>query len=244
MSTKTQELVDLDELVIKNGNSNREVTSKINKSGQLAETEMPSLVEVTDEEVRAAIEARVQAAYEKAMAQAREERAEPFGWWDLYAVGPFQPTARPFGLPVPPAPYLPHSVIRVGEIAYIVTILYAPTVNVFGLPYEIDYSTGSLDTWRLGPNSLNVTHRGHLNPHSPFIVDLLRFRAQEHGCFETNICARIYGCPYKGKENTAPPFAGFATRVIDLDGDMFVPGIGRRSPGLRYDGGLRFQVYE
>jgi hypothetical protein len=88
MSTKTQELVGLEELVIKNGNGNREVVSKVNKSGQLAETASPSLVEVTDEEVKAAIEAQLQAAYEKALATARKEDAEPYGWWDLYAIGP------------------------------------------------------------------------------------------------------------------------------------------------------------
>jgi hypothetical protein len=132
----------------------------------------------------------------------------------------------------------------VGEIAYVATILYVPTVNVFGLPYEIDYSTGNLDKWTLGPANLNVTHHGHLNPGFPFAVDLLRFRAREEGCFEMNICARIYGCSYDGKENTAPPFAGFASRVYKLDSDMFIPGIGSRPAGMRYDSGIRFQIYE
>lgn len=252
---------ELDELVVTT-NGNGGVALKSAKSTELATSGTASDEDAIIEEVKALIEAKVQAAYEKALESAQSDKkevAEPLGWWDLVGIGPFQRNATRFDLPNrPPAPYLPHQVIRVGETAYVATVLYVPSVSVFGLPYEIMYRTGSLDTWNLGPANLNVTHRGHLNPNSPFVVDILRFRANQEGCFEMNICARILGCDVNGRRNTAPPFAGFARRVYDFDREMFIPRIPALGPinapvpapptsgpqGWQVsDTGIRFQVY-
>jgi hypothetical protein len=51
--------------------------------------------------------------------------------------------------------------------------------------------------------------------------------------YEMNISARIFGC----NENYAPPFAGFAREVYDIDPDMFSP-----APGMG-DRPIRFMVY-
>ncbi len=249
---------ELDELVVKT-NGNGGVAIKASKTAELAKTSTASQDETSLEEVKALIEAKVQAAYEKALESTQQEVAEPLGWWDLVGIGPFQRNANLFDLPNrPPAPYLPHQVIRIGETAYVATVLYVPSVSVFGLPYEIMYRTGSLDTWNLGPANLNVTHMGHLNPNSHFVVDILRFRAQQEGCFEMNICARILGCDVNGRRNTAPPFAGFARRVYDFDREMFIPSIPSLGPinapvpapptsgpqgWQMHDTGIRFQIY-
>jgi hypothetical protein len=249
-----------DTLTIKAKASGNGVTAKASRVSDLDKPSTTTLSEdVAVEEVKALIEAKLQAAYEKALQSPQAEVAEPLGWWDLVGIGPFQPGANLFDLPNrPPAPYLPHQVIRIGETAYVATVLYVPSVSVFGLPYEIKYSTGNLETWNLGPANLNVTHRGHLNPNSPFVVDILRFRAQVEGCYEMNICARIFGCPVGNRPNTAPPFAGFARRVYDFDREMFIPRIPRLPGGANvpapptsgpqgwqvYDTGIRFQIYE
>src|SRR5438094_457754 len=69
----------------------------------------------TAEDVKAEVEARLQAALDQALAAGPQE-AELQGWWDLYAIGPIQ-NFRPGG------PFPPHGVIRAGEKAYIVTVL-------------------------------------------------------------------------------------------------------------------------
>src|SRR5262245_57129759 len=72
---------------------------------------------VTAEDVKAQVEARLQAALDQVLAgPPAAEVAELQGWWDLYAIGPIQFTW-------PGGPFPPSDVIRAGEPAFVVTIL-------------------------------------------------------------------------------------------------------------------------
>ncbi len=203
--------------------------------------------EMTIDDVKALIEDKVKAAYDQFLSTPREEIAEPLEWWDLYGLGPWQPGASM----TPPAgfsgPLLPNQVIRAGEVAYVATILvlnqFFPTsgpsaaeiLSSFALPYRIDYGTGELKKWQPAPAYLQHTSQGNLVPHVPYAVDVWGFTCQDEGLFEMNITARIYGCD----ENLAPPFAGFATTIIDLDKDMF-----GNPARVEQDIPIRFQCYK
>jgi hypothetical protein len=198
--------------------------------------------------LKAQIEAAVQTAYEEWSSQPREEVAEPDGWWNLYAVGPVQ-----FFSPGSPLP--PHQVIKVGETAFVATVLIlnpAPilppgmspldVLSNFALPFQVRYQTGNLTTWTLGSAALNQTQGGGLVPGVGFYVDVLGFVADQPGLFEMNISARLLGAapPFIN----APQFAGYARQVVDFDGDTlfgFGPNIG--TPGFQFDQPIRFQVY-
>lgn len=197
--------------------------------------------ELTAEGVRQMMEARAQAALEEAMARVRGEIAEPEGWWNLYAIGPIQPIAVG-------GPLLPHQVIKVGEPAFIVTVLFlnpflilpGPTtasdvLSNFALDYEVRYQTGNLTTWQLG--APNAVQGGTLVPGQSVYVDVLGFIAQQEGLFEMNITARILGAA--PPHVNAPQFAGYARAVVDIDPDLFISG----APGLQFDHAIKFQVY-
>jgi hypothetical protein len=211
---------------------------------------------VTAEEVKKWVEAKLQTALEEARERTRPLIAEPLFWWEIYAF-----VIQPGAQLVPPAsffdnPLLPHKVIRVGQQAFIVTVVILnpfrlpqdPNIvpcdflSIFSLPYEIDYHTCNLTECKKGPANQNARHSGHLVPGQCFYVDVLEFTAQEEGCiFETNVCARILGCEHDGnrQQQLAPPFAGFARTTINLDPELFFP-----SPLLGFDNPLRYMVYE
>jgi hypothetical protein len=200
-------------------------------------------------DVKAQVEAMVKSALDEAKmrraAQAAAEIAEPEGWWNLLAIGPIQATGIP-------APLLPHQVIKVGETAFVATILVlnpflilppgttaAAILSGFALPYEVRYQTGNLTTWALGQANMNVVNSGfNLIPGVDVYVDVLAFTAEEPGLYEMNISARILGAtpPFVN----APQFAGYARAVIDIDPDLFLSP----APGLQFDLPIRFQVYE
>ena len=202
------------------------------------------VVRTAADDVRAEIEARVKRALDEAMARPRQQIAEPEGWWNLYALGPIQLTGSP-------GPVLPHQVIKVGETGYVATVMFlnpfhilspgisaADVLSSFALPYEIQYQTGNLTTWTLGPANLNVLSGGwNLIPGSYFYVDVLGFTATTPGLYEMNISARILGAtpPY----TSAPQFAGYARSVVDFDADLFL----NPAPGFQFDVPVRFQVY-
>lgn len=202
--------------------------------------------QMTAEDIQALVQSKANAALEQAMARAQQEVAEPEGWWNLYALGPIQPIA--FG-----GPLLPHQVIKMGEPAFVATVLFlnpfhflspgtsaADILSNFALPYEVQYATGNLTTWSLGPASLQATHSGagfNLNPGQYVYVDVLGFVASSPGIYEMNISARILGAT--PPHVNAPQFAGFARAVIDIDPDLFISG----APGLQFDQPIRFQVY-
>src|SRR5262245_163999 len=197
-------------------------------------------------EVKARVEAQVKTALDEAIARAQQERAEPDEWWNLFAIGPIQA----IGIP---NPLLPHSVIKVGETAFVVTVLFlnpflvippgttpGDILSNFALPYEVQYQTGNLTTWALGQADMNVVHNGaglNLIPGVYTYVDILQFTANTPGLYEMNISARILGAaqPFVN----APPFAGFARGVVDIDSDLFL----QPPPGLQFEVPIRFQIY-
>ena len=201
-------------------------------------------VKTAADDVRAEVEARVKKALDEALARPRQEVAEPEGWWNLYAMGPIQITSSP-------GPVLPHQVIKVGETGYVATVMFlnpfhilspgisaADVLSSFALPYEIQYQTGNLTSWTLGPANLNVLSAGwNLIPGNYFYVDVLGFTATTPGLYEMNISARILGAtpPY----TSAPQFAGYARSVVDFDADLFL----NPAPGFQFDVPIRFQVY-
>jgi hypothetical protein len=199
--------------------------------------------QVTAEDVKAQVEARLQAALDQALASApTAEVAELQGWWDLYALGPIQFTW-------PGGPFPPSDVIRAGEPAFVVTILIlnpnpilppgispGEILSKFALTYEVTYQTGNLTRWQQAGAPLTAEHDGlKLAPGQYFYVDVLEFTPTDRDevMYEMNISARIFGCD----ENYAPPFAGFAREVADIDPDMFRP-----APGMG-DRPIRFMVY-
>jgi len=242
MATLTQE-----DIVIKkkNGGTNGGATSKLETEALASDFAARLPVKVTPEEVKAVVEAKLLAILERAQQNPTREIAEPLGEWDLVAIGPIQPGAGLF--PGPP-PYLPHQIIRVGEVAYVVTILYSPRLYHFCLPYEVEYCTGDLCEWKKGPPYLNVKHQGYFSSRTPFAIDVLGFRAQDAGCiFEMNICARIL-CHNNDPRDPQPPFAGFARRIFDLDPELpfpFFPATRNFIPAhWQFDQPIRFMVYE
>ena len=209
------------------------------------------LDQMTAMDVKAQIEAAVKSALDEAKmrraARPLTEVAEPEGWWNLFAIGPIQT----IGIP---GPLLPHQVIKVGETAFVATILFlndfliltpgttaADVLSNFALPYEVRYQTGNLTSWTLGQADMNVVHSGtgfNLIPQVNFYVDVLTFKASVPGLYEMNVSARILGAtsPFAN----APQFAGYARAVVDIDPDLFISP----APGLQFDLPIRFQVYE
>ena len=193
-------------------------------------------------EVKAYYEAKVQSLLEKRLASPPAPQvAELQPWWDVIAVGPIQLSANP--------PFAPSDVIRAGETAFVVTIILlnpAPILppgispcdilSKFGLPYEVTYQSGNLTTWQPAGFPLTSEHDPlYLVPGQSFYVDVLEFvpNDRDEVLYEMNVSARIFGCG----ENYAPPFAGFAREVVDIDSSFFSP-----PPGL-VNAPIRFMVY-
>jgi hypothetical protein len=214
---------------------------------------------ISAEDVKAQIEAQLQSSLETALSAPSTQVAEPLYWWEMYGYGPIQ---LPNQL-VPPAGFLssplaPGKVIRVGEQAFLVSVLIinpfplpqAPNIvpvdflTVWKLPYRIDYHTCNATTCQPAGPELNVSHTGHLVPGQAYYVDVLEFTAREPGCvYETNICARILDCesgsPRHGHGPSPSPFAGFARSTFNLDPELFLP-----TQYLEFDNPIRFMVYE
>jgi hypothetical protein len=243
VATKTQ-----GELVYKRGNGS-----------QAAPEAAAQAAKLTAEDIKVRIQAHVEAMLNNARA-ARLEAAEPQDWWDIFGFGPFQIGANT----VPPqglldSPLLPHQVIRIGESAFIATVivinpdplvqdpLIVPTdiLTGFKLPYQVQYST--LNTTTGQPvASMNVVNKGHLVPGQSVYVDVLEFVAYEYGCvLETNICARILDC-YES-EYSASPFAAFATWMFNPDDESFLAGLlglPAQTPGFLFNTPIRFATYK
>jgi len=198
----------------------------------------------TADDIKAMIEARVKSALDEAMQRERPEIAEPEGWWNLFALGPIQPIAIN-------GPLLPHQVIKVGEPAFIATVVFlnpflvvqpgltaADILSNFALPYEVRYQAGNLTTWTLGQADMNVVHGGlNLIPGVFAYVDVCAITGTTPGLYEMNVSARLLGAtpPFVN----APQFAGYARAVVDFDPDLFISP----APGLQFDQPIRFQIY-
>ena len=183
----------------------------------------------TGQDVKALVEARVQAAIDEGSKRVSAEIAEPQDWWNIWAMGPFQVTGVG-------GPLLPHKVIRVGETFSVAVVIWlnpnfilpaAPGVSVcqfissLACYFEIDYCT--VDMCRLiaaqqfSPKGIEIQTVAN----QCFYVDTQTFTAgpgTESCIYEMNICAHMVGC------NDAPmPLAGFVTEVFDFDPDLFYP---------------------
>ena len=198
-------------------------------------------------QIKAVVKSALDEAKMRRAARPVSEIAEPEGWWNLFAIGPIQT----IGIP---GPLLPHQVIKVGETAFVATILVlndflilapgttaADVLSNFALPYEVRYQTGNLTTWTLGQTDMNVVHSGagfNLIPQVNVYIDVLAFTASVPGLYEMNVSARLLGAtsPFAN----APQFAGYARAVVDIDPDLFISP----APGLQFDLPIRFQVYE
>jgi hypothetical protein len=197
----------------------------------------------TAADVQARLESQLKAVYDRAMAKPRLEVAEPYLWWNLYSLGPFQHFA-------PDGPLPPNQVIKLGETAWITTVLVlnphpilppppgmspCHVLSDFGLPYEIQYQTCNMTACATGvPSGLQT---GSLVPGVCYYVRVLEFTPTQPGLYETNISARILGNP---PGITAPHFAGFARWIYNPDPEMFWPG---STPGWQYDFPVKFMVY-
>ncbi len=197
---------------------------------------------VTAADVKAHYEAKLASALEQKLAGPPSAQvAELQPWWDVIAIGPIQVTTNP--------PFAPSDVIRAGEPAFVVTIILlnpAPILppgispcdilSKFALPYEVTYQTGNLTTWQPAGFPLTSEHDPlYLVPGQCFYIDVLEFVPEDEDevMYEMNVSARIFGCD----ENYAPPFAGFAREVVDIDSSFFSP-----PPGL-VNAPIRFLVY-
>ena len=213
------------------------------------------------DDVKARVEAQLQAALETALTAQRDQIAEPLYWWEIFGYGPIQipsPLVPTAGLL--DSPLAPGKILRVGEQGYLVSVFIinpfplpqdpgirpVDFLTVWKLPYRIDYHTCNATTCQPAGPELNVTHYGNLIPGQAYYVDVLEFTAREEGCvYETNICARILDCesghPGSGHGHTASPspFAGFARSIYNLDPELFLP-----TQYLEFDNPIRFMVYE
>ena len=181
---------------------------------------------------------------------------QPYQWWNLLLAGPFQPIARL-------GPFLPHKIIRHGEPAFMIAALWrnpAPIPPGFGNPsaaqimapfnFRIHLETCDLTACANGPDFGpidGVFGGGFINT---FFIPI-NFPQPQDGrptLYETNMVVDILG-PGPG----LPPFAGFATWVLDPDleppfffpfipgiGPIFIPGVG---PRLQHDTPARYAVY-
>lgn len=202
---------------------------------------------VTAEDVKAHYEALLKSSLDKALNAPQKEVAELQGWWDIIAFGPIQPILNP--------PFRPSDVIRAGEPAFIVTVLIlnpfpilppgispCDILSKFALPYEITYQTGNVTTWTKAPAPLTSEKDPlYLVPGQCFYIDVLEFTPQDRDevMYEMNISARIFGCTRHGKngkdkENYAPPFAGFAREVVEVDSSFFRPAPFLNSAPIRF----------
>jgi hypothetical protein len=202
---------------------------------------------VTEEDLRAQASAEIEAAYEEAMTAPEQvapnwvspEVAEVQGWWDIAAFGPVQPIA-------PGGPLVPHSVIKVGEPAFVFAFILlnpflalpggtnpAQVLSNFALPYQVQYQTGNLTSWTLGQADMQGLDNNNLIPGQNFYQEVIGFTATTPGLYEMNITARLLGAapPFVN----APLFGARATTVFSLD----PPGLFGAPP----PGPLRFSIY-
>ncbi len=192
-------------------------------------------IEVSVEQIRAALEAKLQAVHDEMMAKAVPQTAGPALWWDMYAYGPFK-------APIPPFP-APNQVVRLGETVYIASILYlneffpvptsASILANFGLPYTISWDTNNV-TSLSKELALSGSHTSHFVPGQAWYVYIIELKPEHEGIHEVNLRGRITGC----NGELAPPFAGYATLVYEFDSSLFT--LGSHS---RYQGPVRFDVY-
>ena len=207
--------------------------------------------QVSAEQVKAYFRAKLKSAHDEAMLKPQPQIADPQDWWNVFCIGPVQ-------FVNPNAPTLANGVIKVGETAFIATVIVlnpqpilppspgispASILQSLAPDYVVTYQTGNLTTWTLGPAALNVTvDDGPIDQNVPFDIDILQFTATTPGIYEMNVSCRLVPSNPNVPQNVSH-FAAFAREVLDLDGEEYF-GFGQDEPaGFLYPGPIRFQVY-
>jgi hypothetical protein len=206
---------------------------------------------------RAKIEERVEASLATRgngdrVAAAAEPDSEFFGitypWWNILVLGPFQTVA-------PGGPFRPSKIIRTGEDAFMIVVLWRNPVPLPGGPNPSAAQIMASYEWEVRGETINlsdVTDGPDLAPATGtfgagFIDVFLMpippgtFTVPAQGrplLYELNFVMDI-----KGVGPGLPPFAGYATWVFDPDTEppfLFVP---EAPAGLQHDIPVRFLVY-
>jgi hypothetical protein len=203
----------------------------------------PEAPPISQEELEGLVHGEIEAAYDQALSAPETvapEIAEVQDWWDIAAFGPIQAVA-------PGGPLVPHSVIKVGEQAFVFAIIVlnpflplpggtnpAQVLSNFALPYEVQFQTGNLTAWTIGQPDMQSVQGSNLTPGPPFTYfEVIGFTAVQPGLYEMNITARLKGAapPFVN----APLFGARATTVGSLD----PPGLFGPAPPVP----LRFSIY-
>jgi len=192
----------------------------------------------TADDIKAEIEARLQAQLDRALASERPERAELENWWDIFAIGPIQPITAP--------PVQPHCVIKAGELAFVVSVLVlnpflplpgptdaATLLSNFGLPFEVQFQTSNITA--MVPAGTD-TQASNFSAGQFFYVNVSLLPTGTPGMYETNILARIEGA---NVPVSAPQFGGFATAILDIDN----PGLFGPGPAVNFLQTVKYMVY-
>jgi hypothetical protein len=170
--------------------------------------------------------------------------AVPYLWFDLMVLGPFQPIA-------PNGPFFPHRIIRTGEPALLVAVLWRNPVSLLGGPsaaqimspfqYVVRGQTCNLNSCTDGPDLGPVTNTfgaGNINVEVLPIVSVPAPAQGEPQLLEIHVTVDMLG-PGPG----LPPFAGFATRWFQPD--LQPPFLGQPGilPGFLEETPVRVLVY-
>jgi hypothetical protein len=206
---------------------------------------------------RAKIEAQVEASMATRgngdrVAAAAEPDSEFFGitypWWNILVLGPFQAVA-------PGGPFRPSKIIRTGEDAFMIVVLWRNPVPLPGGPnpsaaqimasyeWEVRGETINLSDVTDGPDLAPATGTFGAGFVDAFLMPIPpgTFPVPAEGrplLYELNFVMDI-----KGVGPGLPPFAGYATWVFDPDTEppfLFVP---EAPAGLQHDIPVRFLVY-
>jgi hypothetical protein len=186
------------------------------------------------------------------VAAAAEPDSEFFGitypWWNILVLGPFQAVA-------PLGPFRPSKIIRTGEDAYMIVVLWRNPVPLPGGPNPSAAQIMASYEWEVRGETINlsdVTNGPDLTPVTgtfgggfidAFVMPIPSgtFPAPAEGrplLYELNFVMDI-----KGVGPGLPPFAGYATWVFDPDTEppfLFVP---EAPAGLQHDVPVRFLIY-
>jgi hypothetical protein len=190
------------------------------------------------EDKGAALKAQLEAKMESIFDQRNKmslELAGPQGYWDLYAIGPYQAA----GLE-------PGRLIELGEEATILVVVYlnpnyppppaqdtCTNLTQHNDKVELFFFTSNMQTMQPVPD---LTHQVCIptTPGQCWYYYYWTFTPTQPAClYETNICARICNC----QNQPLRQFSAFVRWVEDLDYDHLFGG-----GGLRFDRPIRFMV--
>jgi hypothetical protein len=228
----------------------------VSAAAAMAAAEYEDDAEKQIEVITAAWKAKLEAQtkeYMKAAALAEagvtELEATPVGtagyqWWNLYVAGPVQAIA-------PGGPFLPHKIIKHGERAWILCVLWRNPVPIFGVgpsaavlmgpyTYSVNFESGNLTNWVNGPDFGPIT--GTFGPGfvNAFWVELINIPAPPEGkphLYEINVTVDLTTTP-------GVPFAGYSTWVFDPDTELPFLGLPGVGPQWQHDIPVRVLVYK